>query len=77
MEENGPALNGTTTRQVSNVRVYEADWATHGKRAGPIRNIKMLDEEKPRVVIAFPGGAGTANMMKIGREAGVPVVEVK
>jgi hypothetical protein len=66
-----------TTRQVSDVRVYEADWATHGKRAGPIRNIKMLTESLPHVIIAFKGGDGTAHMMKIGREAGVPVYEVK
>jgi hypothetical protein len=59
------------------VRVYEADWKTHGKRAGPIRNIKMLDEEKPRVVIAFPGGAGTANMIKLAKDKGIPVLHVK
>jgi predicted polyphosphate/ATP-dependent NAD kinase len=66
-----------TTRQVSDVRVYEADWKTHGKRAGPIRNIKMLDEEKPHVVIAFPGGAGTANMIKLAKDKGIPVLHVK
>jgi hypothetical protein len=59
------------------VRVYEADWKTHGKAAGPIRNIKMLTESLPHVIIAFKGGDGTAHMMKIGREAGVPVYEVK
>lgn len=56
---------------------FPADWATHGRRAGPIRNKQMLDEGKPHVIIAFKGGNGTAHMMKIGREAGVPVYEVK
>lgn len=38
---------------------------------------KMLTNESPDVIIAFKGGNGTANMMKIGREAGVPGYEVK
>jgi hypothetical protein len=65
------------SRQISDVRVYEADWQTHGRSAGPIRNKKMLTNESPDVIIAFKGGNGTAHMMKIGREAGVSVYEVK
>lgn len=65
------------SRQVSDVRVYKADWRTHRKAAGPIRNKKMFTSERPCVIIAFEGGNGTAHMMKIGREAGVPVYEVK
>ena len=56
---------------------YPADWKTHGKRAGPIRNKKMLTESQPHVIIAFKGGNGTAHMICIGKEAGVPVYEVK
>lgn len=55
---------------------YSADWDLHGKKAGPLRNKKMLEEGKPDIVIAFPGGAGTANMVRQAREAGVRVVEV-
>jgi hypothetical protein len=40
---------------------------------GPIRNKPMLEEGKPDLVVAFPSGRGTANMMKQAREAGVPV----
>lgn len=58
-------------------RVYPADWKTNGKAAGPIRNKLMLTSESPHVIIAFKGGNGTAHMMKIGREAGIPVYEVK
>jgi hypothetical protein len=45
--------------------VYTADWDTHGKAAGPIRNTKMLDEGKPDVVVAFPTktSKGTVNMI--------------
>ena len=58
-------------------RVYPADWSTHGRGAGPIRNQKMLTNESPHVIIAFEGGKGTAHMVSIGKKAGVPVYEVK
>ena len=55
---------------------FPAAWATLGRAAGPIRNEKMLREGKPDLVIAFPGGKGTAHMVRIAREAGVRVIEV-
>jgi hypothetical protein len=55
--------------------VYKADWKTHGRAAGPIRNQKMLDEGKPDLVLAFPGGRGTADMVSRARRAGIPVHE--
>jgi len=57
------------------VEAWLADWARHGKGAGPIRNQQMLDAGAD-LVIAFPGGKGTAHMVRIAREAGVPVLEV-
>lgn len=59
------------------LEVYAADWNAHGKAAGYIRNQQMLDEGKPDMVIAFPGGRGTADMVKRAKKAGVPVTEVK
>lgn len=41
----------------------EADWATHGRAAGPLRNQRMLDEYDFDQVIAFPGGRGTEDMV--------------
>lgn len=55
---------------------FIADWKAHGRAAGPIRNKRMLDEGKPDLVISFPGGRGTANMVKQARAAGVEVREV-
>lgn len=54
---------------------YPADWDNHGKAAGPIRNQQMLDEGKPEGVVAFPGGTGTADMVKRARKAGLSVWE--
>lgn len=55
---------------------FPADWNKYGRSAGPIRNKQMLDEGKPSVVLAFPGGKGTANMIKLAIEAGVEVIQV-
>lgn len=55
---------------------YPANWSKHGKAAGPIRNQQMLDEGKPDLVVAFPGGRGTAHMVRLAKAAGVPVKEI-
>jgi hypothetical protein len=41
------------------------------------RNQRMLDAESPHLVVAFPGGNGTADMVRRARRAGIPVIEVK
>jgi hypothetical protein len=56
---------------------YKADWKKHGTSAGPIRNRQMLEDGKPDIVLAFPGGKGTANMIAQARAYGIPVVEYK
>jgi hypothetical protein len=55
---------------------FKADWTAHGKSAGPIRNQKMLDNGNPDLVVAFPGGRGTADMVRRAKAAKVPIVEV-
>lgn len=50
---------------------YEADWKTHGRKAGPLRNQRMIDEGKPDLVIAFGGGRGTADMLRRAQAAGI------
>lgn len=55
-------------------RCFPADWKAHGRAAGPIRNKQMLEVGKPDVVIAFPGGKGTENMVKQAEKAGVKVI---
>ena len=59
-------------RKIDNLK-FRADWATHGPAAGPIRNQRMIDEGKPDLVLAFPGGSGTADMLKRARAAGIPI----
>jgi len=54
-------------------RNFPADWDRFGNAAGPIRNKRMLDEGKPDMILAFPGGRGTRNMIEKGLAAGIPV----
>ena len=53
-----------------------ADWKRHRRGAGPIRNRQMLDE-RPDLMAAFPGGAGTRNMIEIARTARLRVIVVE
>lgn len=58
------------------LRVYFADWETHGRAAGPKRNRRMLLAHPEAIVLAFPGGRGTANCVQQARELGMTVIEV-
>lgn len=57
------------------VMAYPADWHGQGKAAGPIRNRKMA-ESGAMLLIAFPGGKGTANMKTEARKAGVRIIDI-
>lgn len=50
---------------------FAADWKKHGNAAGPIRNQEMLDESEAEIVVAFPGGRGTFDMIKRAKHKGV------
>jgi hypothetical protein len=58
------------------VEVHPADWQKYGRAAGPIRNQQMIDR-KPDMVVAFPGGRGTADMVRRVRMAGIELVVVE
>lgn len=55
---------------------FPADWSRYGRAAGALRNARMLAEFTPDLVLAFPGGRGTADMVARATLAGVPVVQV-
>lgn len=60
-----------------------ARWSQEGRAAGPRRNDRMLGylqsvrHGNAIRVVAFPGGRGTADMVRRAREAGIEVVEVR
>lgn len=57
-------------------QTYHADWSTFGRAAGPIRNRRMLANGNPDLVVAFAGGRGTADMVRLARNADIKVIVV-
>ncbi len=54
--------------------VVKANWDYYKRRGGSLRNGWMLLLE-PDLVVAFPGGDGTADMIKQTRSKGIDVYE--
>jgi predicted Rossmann-fold nucleotide-binding protein len=66
------ALNWASERGVETAKYpYLVDF---GHSGGSKRNQQMLEEGKPDLVLAFPGGRGTADMVRRAKEAGIRVV---
>lgn len=61
------------TRTGHTVQAFYADWDKHGKAAGVIRNIAMLNE-KPDLVIAFWNGEspGTKHTLDNAKKRRIP-----
>jgi hypothetical protein len=53
---------------------YPAQWGLFGRSAGPKRNQIMIDHGKPTAYHAFPGGNGTADMVRRCKKASIPEV---
>ena len=54
-------------------RAFPAQWSQFGREK---RVAQMLSLGKPELVVAFPGGRGTADMVRKARAAGVRVMAV-
>jgi hypothetical protein len=74
----GADAHARTWATKKNVRheVYYADWKAYPKAAGPIRNKQMLDSGVD-ILVAFPGGNGTANMTGLCKKAGVQILVIE
>lgn len=53
------------------VQRFPADWQTHGRAAGPIRNKQMA--EYSDAVALFKGGRGTQSMYNEAKRAGITI----
>lgn len=65
------ARSAAESRPALKVVEHLADWKTHGKQAGPLRNAFMLAQVEGLLV--FPGGAGTENCERQARQRGIPI----
>lgn len=57
---------------------FLAEWTKLGKAAGPARNVaiaKYVGDDA--IVVAFPGGRGTANMLKCAMARGLAVLRAE
>lgn len=57
------------------VKTYPADWNLYGRKAGPMRNIAMLEAHKDARVYAFPMGEskGTRHCIAAAQKRGMHV----
>ena len=68
-------LAGIAARSLGlTVEAHPADWDRHGRRAGFLRNIAMLDSGVD-LVLAFGGARGTDHTVREARKRGLPVRE--
>lgn len=58
------------------VEVFPAEWSKLGHSAGPLRNAQMLKDGRPTLVVAFPGGKGTRDLVRRATHKGLPVVQI-
>ena len=56
---------------------FHADWEKHGRAAGPIRNQEMIDEGRIDLLVAFPGGKGTEDMVNRAKKANITVIRIE
>lgn len=57
--------------------ITKEEWDALGPQAGHIRNAQMLRDGKPDVVLVFPGGNGTLDMLAQASSAGKRFLQVK
>ncbi len=58
------------------IKIFPADWNTHGKAAGPIRNKQMAEYADALLLIWDGESRGSANMKKEMLKLGKPVYEI-
>lgn len=70
----GADMHGEIWARLNNIPLdrHPADWAKWGKSAGFIRNDEMA--KAADALVAFPGGRGTADMVRRAKEKGLLVL---
>jgi predicted polyphosphate/ATP-dependent NAD kinase len=66
----------TTLDGVPCIVKYRRDGTAYNALAGHNRNARMINEGAPNLVIAFPGGRGTRDMIAKAKDSCIPVLEI-
>jgi len=77
--DNSPEIFFSSARQIRNklkITIVEADWDTHGKAAGPIRNKEMAEKADALLLIWDGKSKGSSNMKSEIQKLGKKVYEV-
>lgn len=61
---------------ITELTLFPADWETHGKAAGPIRNKQMADYADALLLIWDGVSPGSANMKATMVKLGKPIYEI-
>lgn len=56
-----------------NLKIFRADWETHGRAAGPIRNRKMAENADALIAVWDGKSRGTKNMIETAQKLGLLV----
>jgi len=72
----GASIEGWARDADVHVVRYPANWAMHGRHAEIRRNLFMLDDCRPDIILALTGGDDTAECIKMAKRVGVKVIEV-
>jgi hypothetical protein len=72
----GADMLGAEWAEIEGIPVlkFPAQWGIFGRGAGFVRNQKMLDDGEPTLVVAFPGGSGTRDMVGRAQAANINVL---
>lgn len=72
----GPAAEAWARRAGIAVVRYPPNWEFFGRKAEGLRNAFMFEDSAPDLVLAFPGGRHTADLIARARDTGVAVLVV-
>lgn len=70
----GAAAEAWARRNDIHIVRYPPNWELHGKKAESMRNAFMIQDSRPDLVLAFPGGRHTADLVRRAGAANIAVV---
>lgn len=70
------ACNAVIRRHAQDGRGRQRSGSFYNAAAGTQRNIRMLLQARPHLVVVFPGGRGTAHMRAQALRQDIPVMDV-